>query len=355
MNSSSSGEFAFNSSHHYALKCIKFHIQGFNSTEDYHNHALFPIFANLFDPIMIEINIVNESSQLVSVILGTAQNNGPTPSLECAYDPKSRAHILAGTYPVEADMVREMESVVKVFEKYGVKVYRPQTLENVNQIFSRDIAFVVDNKFFIPNVLEERQEEFDAIKYIVEQVVPDSVVEMPADTRTEGGDVMPWNDYLFVGYSEAEDFEKYTVSRTNRAGLDFLTETFPNKKVIGFELNKSDTEPKDNALHLDCCFQPIGENEAIIYPGGFKNASDVEKLRGIFGNENLIEITRDEMYQMCSNVFSISNEVIISEKGFTRLNAELRKRGYIVEEVAYSEISKQEGLLRCSTMPLQRK
>ena len=48
-------------------------------------------------------------------------------------------------------------------------------------------------------------------------------------------------------------------------------------------------------------------------------------------------------------------KVIVSEKGFTRLNNELRNKGFIVEEINYSEIAKMEGLLRCSTMPLQRK
>ena len=58
---------------------------------------------------------------------------------------------------------------------------------------------------------------------------------------------------------------------------------------------------------------------------------------------------------MNSNIFSISKNVIVSEKGFTRLNNELRKKGFIVEEIQYSEIAKMEGLLRCSTMPLIRK
>ena len=57
---------------------------------------------------------------------------------------------------------------------------------------------------------------------------------------------------------------------------------------------------------------------------------------------------------MNSNVFSISEQVIISEKNFTRLNTWLREKGFTVEEVPYAEIAKQEGLLRCSTMPLIR-
>ena len=57
---------------------------------------------------------------------------------------------------------------------------------------------------------------------------------------------------------------------------------------------------------------------------------------------------------MFSNVFSISERVVVSEKSFTRLNNWLRNNEFIVEEIPYAEISKQEGLLRCSTMPLIR-
>ena len=93
---------------------------------------------------------------------------------------------------------------------------------------------------------------------------------------------------------------------------------------------------------------------AIIYKEGFKHYADVNFLVNYFGKKNIIEVSKEEMYNMNSNVFSISEEVIVSEKGFVRLNTELRKRGFSVEEVAYAEIAKMEGLLRCSTMPLIR-
>ena len=92
-----------------------------------------------------------------------------------------------------------------------------------------------------------------------------------------------------------------------------------------------------------------------MYKGGFKNNEDVGFLINLFGEENVIFITQEEMYNMNSNIFSISENIVVSEKGFTRLNTELRNRGFIVEEIQYSEIAKMEGLLRCSTMPLKRK
>ena len=303
----------------------------------------------------LSIRVKDESATLEAVVLGIATDFGGTPSLEEAYDPKSKEHIKAGTFPVEKDLLIEMEAFEAVLKKYNIEVYRPENRNNYNQVFSRDIAFVIDDKFIVPNILKDRAREFEAISNIVSLIDESSIVTMPEGTRVEGGDVMPWEDCIFVGVSNKADFEKYTCARTNYEGVAFLQKTFPARTVFSFELNKSDLEPRDNALHLDCCFQPIGKNQALIYPGGFKSEDDVQFLMNYFGDENIIEITRDEMYSMNSNLFSISPEVIVSEKGFTRLNTELRRRGFTVEEIQYAEISKMEGLLRCSTLPLRRK
>ena len=303
---------------------------------------------------MFKINIHNETAALKAVVVGIADDFGGIPNLEDCYDPKSREHVVAGTFPSNDDCILEMNALVKVFEKYNIKIFRPENIKGLNQIFSRDIAFAIEDKLVLPNIIKDRKQEVDGISEVLNLVDKSDIVQMPEGAMAEGGDVMPWNDYIFVGYSEKEDFDKYTVARTNKTGLDFLTETFPNKIVKGFELNKSDIDPRENALHLDCCFQPIGKNMAIIYKGGFKYSADVEFLVTYFGEENIIEVDKEEMYNMNSNIFSISEEVIISEKGFVRLNYELRKRGFKLEEVPYAEIAKMEGLLRCSTLPLIR-
>ncbi|MBK6266791.1 amidinotransferase [Marivirga sp. S37H4] len=303
---------------------------------------------------MIDVYVGDETSPLRAVILGTAVGVGDVPKMEDAYDPKSKEHIAAGTYPKEEAMKAEMEAFAKILEKYNVKVYRPEIIEDYNQIFSRDIGFVIGNKFVKPRILKDRKEEIQGIQYVIDQIAEENILNVPVDVRIEGGDVMPWKDHIFVGYSEKEDFDKYIVARTNREGLEFLRREFPDKKVKGFQLNKSDDIAKDNALHLDCCFQPIGENQAIIYKEGFKRLEDYEYLKNYFGEENLIHITRDEMYNMFSNVFSISPKVVVVEEKFERLTKILEEKGFTVERVPYAEISKMEGLLRCSTLPLIR-
>ena len=303
---------------------------------------------------MLELNIKNETSRLRAVVLGSAVSNGPTPKAEEAYDPKSLEHILANTYPLEADMVVEMEAFNLVLKKYGVTVLRPEMIENYNQIFTRDIGFVIDDVFIKSNILPERERELDAIQYVIDQINPLKVARPPEEVHIEGGDVMLWNDYVFIGTYKGSDYKDYITARTNWQGVKFIKELFPNKIVKEFDLVKSKIEARDNALHLDCCFQPVGNDKGIIYKGGFREEADYMFLVNLFGKENLFHITRDEMYNMNSNVFSIDSNVVVSEKNFTRLNNWLRMNGFVVEEIPYAEIAKQEGLLRCSTLPLIR-
>jgi N-dimethylarginine dimethylaminohydrolase len=303
---------------------------------------------------MIKLNVKNETSRLRAVILGIAKSNGPVPAVEDCYDPKSVEHVLSGTYPKEADMIAEMDAVLEVFKKYDVKVYRPEVIENCNQIFSRDIAFVIEDKIIRANILPDREEEVEAIQYICDQIDVNNRIILPEDCHVEGGDVMPWNDYIFIGTYSGEDYPDLITARTNMDAVIAIQELFPEKTVKSFELRKSNTNAKENALHLDCCFQPIGKGKAIIHKNGFLVEKEYQWLVDFFGKDNVFEITKDEMYQMNSNVFSISEDVIISEKNFTRLNTWLRSEGFTVEEVPYAEISKQEGLLRCTTMPLIR-
>ncbi|WP_353778822.1 arginine deiminase family protein [Winogradskyella sp. 3972H.M.0a.05] len=303
---------------------------------------------------MLAINVNNETSRLRAVVLGTASSNGPTPKPEDCYDPKSKQHVLAGTYPKQEDMVKEMDAVAKVFEKHNVKVFRPEEIKDYNQIFSRDIAFVIENKLIKANILPDRDREYKAIQHVLDQINPENIIELPEECHVEGGDVMPWNDYIFIGTYSGEDYPDYITARTNTDAVIAIQELFPHKTVKSFELRKSNTDPKENALHLDCCFQPIGKGKAILHKNGFLVESEYQWLVDFFGEENVFEISKDEMYNMNSNIFSISEDVVISEQNFTRLNAWLRSHGFTVEEVPYAEIAKQEGLLRCSTMPLIR-
>jgi N-dimethylarginine dimethylaminohydrolase len=303
---------------------------------------------------MLKLHVNNEYARLKSVLFGTAQSNGPIPSIENCYDPSSLSHVLSGTYPTEADMQREMLAVMAVFQKYEVEVFRPSTIENCNQIFARDIAFVIDEKFIKSNILPDRAKEYHALEALLQKINPDDIIELPEACHVEGGDVILCNDYIFIGIYSGTDYADYITARTNLQAAEAIQKLFPHKKVKTFELRKSNSNPLENALHLDCCFQPLGNGKALIHDQGFLNKSDFKWLLDFLGTDNVFVVTPKEMSQMNCNVFSISKDVVISEQNFTRLNTWLTAQGYTVEKVPYAEISKQGGLLRCSTLPLIR-
>ena len=192
---------------------------------------------------MLIPSINNETNYLQCVLLGVANQSGPIPKYEEAYDPKSRLHILKGTYPKEQDLIHQLDLMHTALEKHGVEVLRPQIVSNCNQIFSRDIAFVVEDCLFISNILPARDREIDAIQHILDRIPNQNIRTIPEDVHVEGGDVIVHNEFLFVGFYDQPDYADYVTARTNAKALSYLSAQFPQKKVIGFELNKSNDDP----------------------------------------------------------------------------------------------------------------
>jgi len=248
-----------------------------------------------------------------------------------------------------------MDAFEAVLRKYDVDIYRPRPVPGCNQVFSRDVGFVIDDKIIVSNIIPDRQEEIDAYEDIYRQIHYKQIYNLPESVHVEGGDVILYNDIIFLGQYDFPDYSQVKTARTNRLAVDYLKMIFPDRTIIPLNLLKSDTDPYHGILHLDCTFMPVGKDKAIIYKRGFMNPRDADHLVEMFGKENVFEITAEEMYYMNSNIFSISENVVVTEEHFTRLNKHLREKwGMTVETVPYREISKMGGLLRCSTLPLRR-
>lgn len=304
----------------------------------------------------MNLNIKNETAKLKTVVLGQPNSNGDVPDINETFDSKSYESVKKGIYPKEEDIVKEMNAFKAVLEKHDVEVLRPKELKNYNQVFSRDVGFVIDDKLIVANLIEDREKELEAYHDIFEEIDDSKIIRIDKEAHVEGGDVIMWNEFMFVGTYKKPDYSTFKTARTNALAVDMLKHYFPDKWVIDMELVKDDKDPYRGILHLDCCFQPVGKDKAILYKDGFLNERHYEVIKDLFGRKNVFELTREEMYWMSPNVFSISPEVVVSEQNFTRLNKHMREEwGMVVEEIPYREVSKMGGLLRCSTMPLIRK
>jgi len=303
----------------------------------------------------MKLNINNETGRLKSVVLGQPVSMGADPTLEESYDAKSYHTIQQGVYPKEEDIINEMTDFEKVLKKYDVEVIRPDIIKDYNQVFARDVAFVIEDKMILSNLIPDRADEQEAYSKIFEQVEWRKIINLPDTAHIEGGDVIVWNDFLFIGTCFSEDYRNFKTARTNEYAIETLKEYFPKKRIIDLELKKNDTVPYEGILHLDCTFNPVGKDKCIIYKDGFVDESDYRLILDIFGEENCFHVTKEEMFEMNPNIFSISPEVVVSDATFTRMNRHLQDVWNIkVEEIPYREISKMGGLLRCSTMPLVR-
>lgn len=288
----------------------------------------------------INLKVTNETATLKSVILGIADDLGKVHGI----NPLVRKHIKENSLPKEIDIQREIKNFEQILQQANVQVLRPANVAETMQIFTRDIGFVIDDLFFIANIKHpaKRREYAGIAPQINNLIKEDKIISIPKGTLIEGGDVILHNQHIFIGVGE----------RTNWAGVKFIKNQLKHKKVHGLELQVDEENPDEHSLHLDCIFQPIGKNEAIIYEGGFKQKP--EAICQVFSDDKLIKISKEQKNKMFPNIFSISPTKVVIEKSFIALKEELQKRNYTVYEVEYSQTAKFNGLFRCSTLPLVR-
>ena len=300
----------------------------------------------------MNINVFDENSQLKELVVGNSFNFKSQINFRDLYDPISLYNYLKGSFPNKYKLQNQISNFKKILLKYNIKIHDLEVLDT-NQIFVRDLGFIIDNKFFISSILPDRELEIKGLKKILKQI--NNIVKLPKNAHIEGGDVVLDEDHIFIGYYGQKDYKNQITARTNKKAIKIIRNFFPNKKTIPLEIIKSPHLPTHNALHLDCCFQPVSKNKAVICMEAFKNPLELNYLVSLYGLENIFQITLKEMSKLYSNFFSIDKKTVISDKRFHRLNRWFQKIGVNVEKVNFSEISKLGGLFRCSTLPLIRK
>jgi N-dimethylarginine dimethylaminohydrolase len=228
---------------------------------------------------------------------------------------------------------RQFENVVKTLAKHGVEVILLESdPEYSDQVYTRDIACVLGKEILLANMKESvrKGEETELVKRLKKWGLPYIQVDRGS---VEGGDILIDGDQVWIGLS----------GRTTKDAVDALEDQVPYFSWHRIPLAKK-------YLHLDCILSILSPTEAIVYPPAFS----AETLAMLSSRWELIPVTEEEQFGLAVNVLSIGNKVVLSQPQFGRLNRELRRRGYEVEEVDISEIIKGGGAFRCITLPLVR-
>lgn len=200
------------------------------------------------------------------------------------------------------------------------------------QVFTRDIGFTIGSGIFTAKMASPvRQGEERVFKsWLDGQALPyTSLTAAPI----EGGDILIDTDTIFAGISSRTSIKAVSQLRS-------LIEDFAVRPV----------RFKAEYLHLDCVFNIISADEALIYP----EAVHKDDLAMLASRYRLIEVPKDEQFTLATNVLSIGDKKILSLPVNKKTNMALRKRGYQVIETDISEIIKSGGSFRCCTMPVNR-
>ncbi len=264
----------------------------------------------------MELNINNEYDKLTKVVLA----------------------------PVSNEYIKQQNQLIDILERYNVEILMAKKCEQAKyQMFTRDPFMVIGDKILINYMKENiRQLEINTIEDILNNIDNSKKIYLKEDIIIEGGDIIVHNNTIFVGQSG---------NRTNKKGLEFIKNMFGDKYNIIplYMINPSQYIP---FVHLDCLFNPISNDTAIVYKNGFDGDS-FNKLNDFF--PNLIRVNKNEQDELATNVISLGNKTVIVQKRHVKLVDKLKKNGFIVETMDIYDTVKETGYNRCLTCPLERK
>ena len=215
----------------------------------------------------------------------------------------------------------------------GVEVIKLQPRKDYpEQVFTRDIGFVLGSHLFIAemaNSIRQGEEEV-----LVQWLNQHGISYKNLSTHSiEGGDVIVDGNRVLVGISD----------RTSKEAIQNL-----QKELLEFKIFAIPFNPK--YLHLDCVFNILSTQDALIYPDAFDQKT-VELLASMY---HLIEVGESEQSSLGTNVLSIGHNRVISLPNNREVNKQMTQHGYEVVEVDFSEIIKSNGSFRCCSLPIVR-
>ena len=290
------------------------------------------------------------------------------PAKGVAFFEKNRGKVLAEAEPeLFKKQTAQMNAAAGILKKRGVKVYRPNAVNDkvvlsyqenifppsIAQMYPRDPMLVIGRHFIETSLMwpMRRRERFGIRPVIAERLKHSNaqVVAMPpafpakADAEgvygpgpfIEGGDVFLLGRDIYVGHSG---------NATNLAGIQWL------QQYLGDPYRVQKVPLSKKMLHLDCCLATPRPGLAIVCREGFKDG-----LPKFLSGWKLIDVSLEDAHtKMATNGLVIDRKTIMIASGLDDLAKALRAVGQTVIETPFDEIYFYGGSFRCWHHPLVR-
>ena len=214
----------------------------------------------------------------------------------------------------------------------NIKIKFINISKSPEQVYTRDIGFVIEDIFFISNMkMKQRKNEIIPLKELIEV---NNLKYYEMKNNIEGGDVILYDNVIFLGISSR------TTIKAAEELQEKLNEEKINMKVIPIYFDTSQ-------LHLDCVFNILDSESAIISPYIYDEKIIKKYIK------NLYSISKEDAKELGINFVALGDKkVIVTNKNVYNL---LMQKGYDVRFLDYTEIIKAGGSLACSTLPILRK
>lgn len=243
-------------------------------------------------------------------------------------------------YPARYDVKDKKIDFQLMFNQYnnfinflideGVKIHFVDPIYGTSQVYTRDIAFIIEDIMFKCKLARgDRESESNEIdKYIKNN----NIRYYTMQNHIEGGDVIVYNDKIFIGLS----------TRTSLEATIELDEVLKNMgkyyEIIPINFNK------EVMLHLDCVFNVLNDESCVISEYVYDNY----KIESIF--KNVYYLDKETSVELGTNIICVKNKKILSSN--KRVTKMLNNNGIKAIYIDYSEFVKGGGSFRCTTLPI---
>jgi N-dimethylarginine dimethylaminohydrolase len=232
-------------------------------------------------------------------------------------------------------MVQQHHQLVQTLRDQGVEVQLLPSVPGLPyQHATRDVGVVINDTLLISNMREEtRHSEAKMAQLWLESCGLHVIVTDHG--FLEGGDVFVDGSRIWVGIG----------SRTDEAGAEYLDWMFGRD----YEVIPVFFDPK--YTHLDTIFSILGQGCALVFEPAFAPAS-LRRIHHAF--PSVIALNAAEQQSAGANILNLGPKRLISIAENEALNRRLIDSGFEVVPVAFSEVTKSGGSVRCDTLPVER-
>lgn len=231
----------------------------------------------------------------------------------------------------------QWQSLVNKFKELNVDLEFIQPQKNYPDMTYVDAGIIYKN-VFIPSNFKHKERQGEK-KYYIDWFKKNEfkILEISEKFYFEGhGDTLWVGKNLFFGHG----FRSCLKAQDK---IQDIFNTLDNTvNIVSVEL----TDPR--FYHLDTCFCPINESQALYFPGAISKKS-IEKLERKIG---LIEVTEADAFRFACNSVVINNDIIIPAGTKTTCDA-LESIGYRTHQIEMDEFIKGGGACKCLSFPIK--